>query len=241
MMYQAGGHQLIKTDGDCIIKATKLSEVEFYLEHMNKDSLLYDFAPKLYGYGLIDTIKEIFSDTEYNTIIEKEYTHYIKLENIIKSVDNAHIIIDIKLGSIHWVSTTGLNKVDECKKRNAKSTTLVHKFRLDGYISNNIIYHKEMCRNMDISAIKTLINSIGDKNIKKLYDWINQLITALNKTYVNMYGPSILIVVNTITDDMSIKLIDFTVHEKMNIDSARFDDIIDSLYSILQSVYKKQL
>ena len=80
---QAGGHQLLQVRDTPVIKPTKLSEVEFYRDYIPKYPELLDLVPKFYGYGLTKDIKDMYSEAEYNLILEKGYTHYIELENLI--------------------------------------------------------------------------------------------------------------------------------------------------------------
>lgn len=220
---QAGGHQLLKIRDVPVIKPTKLSEVEFYRDYLPKYPELQEFLPKFYGYGKSQDIKNIYTNTEYKLILEKKYTHYIELENLVKNgfVD----IIDIKLGSLHLPSWATLKEIRANLIRNRCSIMHPYKFRLDGCIMNHLHYHKEECRNMDIEQIEDILRQLSEKNLKKINEWINRLARVLLNIDLNIYGPSLLIIVDRETDDITIKLIDFTVFEKCNVLGNKYDDL----------------
>lgn len=222
-MLQAGGHQLIKLKDGLIIKPTKLSEVEFYKIYSKKYESLYDFIPKFYGYGLTSDIISMFTNEEYSNIIKKGYTHYIILENLLKKIDKN--IIDIKLGSIHWKSDATHEIINNHKLRNELSTTERYKFRIDGYVINNISSDKDTCRNMTIEEITNILSNINKLHIN---EWIDNFYSVISKINLNIYGPSILIIYDKL--ETSIKLIDFTTYEIS--DDDRTDDILESLESI---------
>ncbi|AYV77127.1 MAG: hypothetical protein Barrevirus13_16 [Barrevirus sp.] len=219
-----GGHQIIKIKDSRIIKPTRKSEVVFYKELLPKYHNLQTFVPKYYGYGLTNDIKELFSEEEYDLILKKKYDHYIELDNLLINMTD-YAILDIKLGKIHWPKNTPQKEIENHKIRNIKSTTLTHGFRLDGALVNNKIWSKEECRNMTINMIIDIFKvTLTSKSINVITDWISYLITVLGNIDMNLYGPSILIIISG--NMVKIKLIDFTVFEETN-DS--LNDLIDSL------------
>jgi len=220
MLPQAGGHQLLKVKGTSVIKPTKLSEVEFYKTYLPKYPQLHKFLPKFYSYGLTSDIKDMYTQDEYNMIQTKQYTHYIELENLV--LKNNVDIIDLKLGSIHWLSTATQKDIDATKTRNKLSIIDNYKFRLDGAIVDNVKYEKELCRNMTIREVTNVLKQI--KNLHKLKEWIDELLLVLPSIDLNIYGPSILLVVND--DYVNIKLIDFTSYEEL---SDKMDDLVEAL------------
>ena len=224
---QAGGHQLLKVRDTPVIKPTKLSEVEFYRDYIPKYPELLDLVPKFYGYGLTKDIKDMYSEAEYNLILEKGYTHYIELENLIgqnKFVD----IVDIKLGVIHCKSTASLIEIREHLFRNRFSIMSKYKFRLDGAIMNYTKYQKEECRNMNIDQVESILKQIDEKHVKKIILWIDHLISVLAGIDINIYGPSLLIILDREKDEINIKLIDFTVYEECK-NGVIYDDLLLSL------------
>jgi len=207
-----------------LIKPTKLSEVEFYSVYLKRITKLSKFLPKFYGSGLTTDIKDMFTETEYQTILEKKYTHYIMLENLITMPMN---IIDLKLGSVHWRSDASEETIRNHKVRNQLSIIEKYKFRLDGAIIDQSTYHKDDCRNMPIEKITNIISDVPKHHIPTINSWIAKLSKLLSKTDLNIYGPSMLIIYNT--TNITIKLIDFTTYEQL---TNRHDDIIESLESI---------
>ncbi|ARF09732.1 hypothetical protein Indivirus_2_111 [Indivirus ILV1] len=220
---QAGGHQLIKPLDKKIIKPTKYDELEFYRDYLPKYQELHNCIPKFYGGGNIDEVKNMFNDDEYNLIINKKYEYYVILENLI---DNNKIdsIIDIKLGSIHWKKNTSINEITEHKLRNVNSLTEQYGFRLDGIINNTVKYMKENCRNMKIQQIIDIIYHLNYIHIQKIKIWINKIINILKKINLNLYGPSLLIIISN--SDIKINLIDFAVFEESDDHN---HDLIESL------------
>lgn len=224
---QAGGHQLLKIRDTPVIKPTKQSEVEFYKDYLPMYPELQEFLPKFYGFGLTKDIKEIYTNDEYNLILEKGYTHYIELENL--AMGRFIDIIDIKLGSIHLKSDARLEEVRDNVIRNRFSIIHAYKFRLDGAIINHTKYHKEECRNMNINQVEDIFKQINEKHLKTINTYINKLSAVLSSINLNIYGPSLLIIIDHELDDVIIKLIDFTVFEKCYKNHIIYDDLILSL------------
>lgn len=224
IMLQAGGHQLMKLKDGYLIKPTKLSEVEFYSIHLKQYIELSKFIPTFHGSGLTCDIKDMFTETEYQTILEKGYTHYVMLENL-TTVPMS--IIDMKLGSVHWRSDASEELIRNHKTRNSLSITEKYKFRIDGSIINQSTYHKDDCRNMPIEKVIEIISTVPKQHIPTINTWITELINLLSKTNLNIYGPSMLLIYNS--THLTIKLVDFTTYELL---TERHDDIIESLMSI---------
>lgn len=237
---QAGGHQLIHKYKNLTIKPTKLSEVIFYNEIMPKYCKeLKDFIPQFEGYGNISEpeIRSLFSDEEYDIIISKKYTHYIKLHNLITENENTECIIDIKLGKIHWKSTDSTETIREHQIRNANSIINKHFFRLDGFILNDSIsYDKNACRNLKKKEIKELFTKcdFSKQDIEYIIGWVGKLKDVLSNLPVNIYGPSILIIKSQ--SNLNIKLIDFATHELVNEDSTEEENLIEMHKDILLSL-----
>ncbi|MCJ7637987.1 MAG: inositol polyphosphate kinase family protein, partial [Nitrososphaeraceae archaeon] len=156
-LLQAGGHQLIKIKDNKIIKPTRLGEVEFYKEYLPKYPELCEFVPKYYGFDLIGDIRDLFTDKEYQIITEKKYDYYIELENLLDMSRDIKLILDVKLGSIHWRKNELEKTIENCKLRNKNSTTTKYGFRLDGVIYDNQRYTKEEYRNMTIMQIVNML------------------------------------------------------------------------------------
>lgn len=238
---QAGGHQLIHKYKNLTIKPTKKSEVDFYNEIVqNHCKDLKDFIPHFEGYGLIDDpeIKNLFSNEENETITTKKYTHYIKLQDLLKDHEEENkCIVDIKLGKIHWKSTDSKETIQEHQIRNAKSIINKHFFRLDGFVLNNEInYDKDHCRNLSFSEIKNLFKmcNFSKEEIKYIIDWIVALKDTLENLPVNIYGPSILIIKSS--SKIVVKLIDFATYELVNEDSTEEDNLMEMHRDILRSL-----
>ncbi len=166
----------------------------------------------------------MFTEAEYQTIIEKKYTHYVVLENLITAPMN---IVDLKLGSVHWKSDASQESIRNHKIRNQLSITEKYKFRLDGAIVNRSTYHKNDCRNMPIERVTNILSNFPKRHIPTINSWITKLSNFMSKTDLNIYGPSMLTIYND--TDITIKLIDFTTYE---ISTKRHDDMIESLESI---------
>jgi len=232
VMLQAGGHQLLKSKDGFIIKPTKLEEVEFYEKCLIRYPQLSRFVPKFFGSGLTSDIKNMFTTSEFATIEEKKYTHYIKLEDLSKTKCS---ILDVKLGSIHWKSDALLSVIENHRIRNRESVTNTHQFRLDGAIIDNKHYHKDDCRNMTIKQITEMFGKIDESALIEIENWIANLLDILKNISLNMYGPSLLIIFDG--ECVSIKLIDFTTYEECL--GRRKDDIIESLESVKRHLKRK--
>ncbi len=235
-LLQAGGHQLIKSNGTSIIKPTRQTEVEFYKNYLPKYPELHNFLPKFYNSGLIEEKKALFTDDEYKIIIEKKYNYYIELENLLDGFENNTYIFDIKLGSIHWKKDTPEKEIESCKLRNKNSTTGKYGFRLDGVIIDNNKYTKDHCRNMSIDKIIDVLSLMENAQIEKIKVWIKNLSNIIGKINLNLYGPSLLIIISN--NNMKIKLIDFTVFDELSIDN---EDLIESLQNLNDTLTYVQL
>ena len=208
---QAGGHKLIVEISNKIFKPTTKAEVDFYINNTS----LNEFIPKFYGWYLFISTDERFYKwipTEImNKIISKNYTHILILENLIDMTEN-NFIIDIKLGSRHWLSDTSQEIINNHLERNKNSLTLTHNFRIDGFICNGIVgKEKEDCRNLSINQVSGILSYLNDNTKRKLIIWINNLIDVLKKIDITIYGPSILI--SGTNDNPRFTLIDFAVYE----------------------------
>jgi hypothetical protein len=248
IMFQAGGHQLIKrspNDYNILFKPTKYKEVLFY-ENINnlddddtstvsysldqyddyelylQDTLkiasrislfnLKKFIPTYYGYGLIKDISHMYTLEEIKNMEQNDYIYYVKLGCILsKDEENNEniLILDIKLGSIHYESTTSYDDIQERSKRNENSIMNECQFRIDGFIHGKTLKSKEQCRNMTLEEVINIFKNI--KNISLLLKWLNKLENTLKYLSLSIYGPSILIIQTN--DRIHIRLIDFAVHE----------------------------
>jgi len=246
---QAGGHNLIKHRDGVIYKPTKKMEYIFYAELLSVYTELSEFTPKFYGGGTIDAIIGIpllFTDDEIRLIREKKYTHYIKLENLLASDTTtasktaSGIVLDIKLGTIHWKTTTNSKKIKAMKLRNTNSVIDQMRFRLDGYIAKLTGKHmfKEECRALSKTQVLDVFrDSLTVENIEYINGWLDRLSNVLltHVTLLNIYGPSVLII---ITDSrVECKLIDFTSYEDLiQVEAARDSTIHQDLYVSLMAL-----
>lgn len=258
MFIQAGGHQLIKVvdDNKCVVKPTKNKELKFYQKTLlNSCPELKPYVPKFYSGGRIENMKHLFSEAEYDIIKKKRYKRFIKVENLLNRIplrtenipcdnlpkiyeepnnitimnDSSFIIIDIKLGKIHWKSCASQENIIECQRRNLGSTMDNYAIRLDGFAAkqNGQINRltKEECRLFTIEKIKEVLSVLTDEDKLVVSDWLKDLSRVLEKSKVNIYGPSILILKETNgmmgdigcssnSSNINVKLIDFTTYEK---------------------------
>lgn len=218
---QAGGKGLLKMR-DLVMKPTRESEFRFYC---NPPLALRDFIPKFYGGGFIGQVRHEFSDAEFQVCINKGYTHYILLENLITNLQQVDIV-DIKLGSVHWIKTEDPVIIESHHMRNANSLTTSHKWRIDG-VYTHAKYTKEECRNFSTDQADSILLVFNKIEIDIIIRFINMLIDALYHTDLYIYGPSLLIVKNE--KYVTIKLIDFAVYE---VDGD--DDLVPALESFRQ-------
>ena len=218
MFIQAGGHQLIKVvdGGKCIVKPTKNNELKFYQKKLQVlCPELKEFVPKFFEGGRIDKIKELFSEEEYEIITKKSYKRFIKIENLLDTSEHNFCIIDIKLGKFHWKSCASDENIKECQKRNAGSIMNEYGIRLDGFVKkqdDNITrFSKEECRIMPIEKVEEVLNVLNRDDKAFISEWISNLRSTIERSCVNMYGPSVLILKDK--NGIKVKLIDFTTHE----------------------------
>lgn len=215
---QAGGHQFIFKLGNNIVKPTKPSEVIFYniVNERNERNLnkLLPFIPKYFGSYDIDKFRSMFNPTIWEEIVNKKYTEALILEDVSYISDTVDCyIIDIKLGSIHWVSDTDRQTIEDHTKRNSNSLTVSYKFRLDGYVNKDVKITKNESRYYNIHQVNQVFNVLTNLHKQSLIVWIDSLIETLKQIPLAIYGPSILIVGNVINNDVRFSLIDFTVYE----------------------------
>ena len=209
-MIQAGGHQLLKIKGNNVVKPTKRREMEFYIEVLPRLPELQEYVPNLYGFGDLEKVKRLFTEEEYDFCLFKNYNCYIELENLVNN--NVRSIIDIKLGSVYWKSDEEKSIIDANKEKNKCSICNEYKFRLDGYIINNVKRTKEECRKMSVEQVKDVLKNIGKCHIDIICDWLKRYLIVLKKIKVSIYGPSLLVVISG--NGIKLKLIDFTVYEE---------------------------
>ena len=211
---------------------------------------LQNLAPKYYGYGLTEDIKNLFNLKEYTDILHKEYKYYIVLENVTQYSLN---ILDLKLGKIHQnilsfsqgiLSSKRMEKrmeKEEKELKNKNSLTVKENFRIDGVLlsSYGINYDKETCRNMSIHLVKATIDEFfvakygGKITRRRFKDWIINLILELKRINLNLYGPSILLC------DQGFFLVDFACFEELNVENYPHflhfhEDIIVGLQNLLK-------
>jgi hypothetical protein len=220
---QAGGHRLLKKTAyvvPTIVKPTRETELTFY---QNPPTSLIPYIPRFYGGGVIEDVREHFSEAEWDVIIAKKYTHYILLENLVTEISPALSIVDIKLGSIHWKTDEDPKIIENHQTRNEKSLTASHKWRLDGayYVCD---FNKDECRNFVIEQVDSIMMIFNKVEIDIIIGHIDKLIGALCNTNVDIYGPSLLLVKTS--NLLRVMLIDFAIFE---IDGE--DDLVPALRS----------
>lgn len=222
---QAGGHKLmVKLYGKTVMKPTTSKEISFYID---AHPPLRSFIPTIYMACPLTYVISMFSQNKLAKITEKGYTDILFMENITKLEDE--FILDIKLGKIHWVSSSSQNIIDNHVKRNKNSLTTTHRFRLDGaFIKNVLSLSKEDCRDFNIEQVNRVLSCLSDFTKKLLIDWIDKLINILEKLPISIYGPSILI--SGTNKDPRFTLIDFAVHDTDK-DTTKGSDLIEGLVS----------
>lgn len=224
---QAGGHGLMVTSQKAIVvKPTRPSEVWFYI---NAPPVLRPFMPKFYMACPLIYAGAMFTPEKIRKITQKMYTDVVIMESL--NATNDEFALDVKIGSIHWTKNTPPEIIEAHIKRNEKSLTKTHGFRLDGAFQNGgYALSKEDCRNFDIDQLNSAFMCISDATKILLISWINNLISVLQHVQLAIYGPSILI--SGTNKQPKFTLIDFAIH-----DPTTNPDLIEGLKSFQKFLY----